>query len=692
MSLPITAFIVQRLLEFDPTFDVGSGVATSGLMIEPLSVVLQPVVDELTVVQATQSILTILESAAPDLFPEDVVDAIASNFIVSRRPGQIGSTTQRMRFFEPQAFSAPQRVLIWRGQSSLRYTNSEPVQISRAEMALNQDGSLYYVDIPVVATDQGSDYNADPNTITTMESAPVGLASTGNLFRVSDGVSRETNTQLISRIKVAVTVRALVTGRGIIVTLTENFTTIVEVQPIGFGAPEMMRDIVYNVHIGGDVDVFVRGSALAATQQDIINLKVDASRLASQVTSMTLLEQDIGYFIGWAAIDRTLRAPTVKSIDGFVLYAEGHDYALDDLNGILSRAAGSTIFHLSESSNGGAVISAKRLRHTIMSSFFQNVRAGMILTVTGPSGVAGRYTIKSQIASDTVEIYGTFPVASQSNVNFQVDDLLRIEFDYNPVSIDVVATPRSTGRAGYTISNVPLMRIAAMEVLDPITLQPTGAVFNVKGGYGAGGYGQGIYGQGSQSDYRLVVTDPTARFSAKESNYVEFLQSNVGMSVRVSYLYDTDIPALQAFVEDPQNRTEAASLLVRHFVPIYVESQQAIVYTIKASTLATAPTVDVVAALVADLVNNVVEGASLELSDIVDLLYNNGADEVDLDGLQALRGELHHQDGTVEYLLPTPKGLLTIPNAPITDPSQRPLSQRIARFISGTINLTRNVA
>ncbi len=58
MTLPVTDFIVQRLLEFDPTFDVGSGVATTGLLIEPLSVVLQPIVDELSVVQATQSVLT----------------------------------------------------------------------------------------------------------------------------------------------------------------------------------------------------------------------------------------------------------------------------------------------------------------------------------------------------------------------------------------------------------------------------------------------------------------------------------------------------------------------------------------------------------------------------------------------------------------------------------------------------------
>ena len=257
MTLPVTDLIVQRLLEFDATFDVGSGVATTGLLIEPLSVILQPIVDELTVVQATQSVLTILESSNPDSFPEDIVDAIASNVFVERDPGSIGSTVERLRFFEPQPFSAPKGALVWLGPTGQRYANSEPVSVSKAEMALNQDGTLYYIDVPIVALEEGDAFNVDAGTIADMEARPIGVANTTNLFKVADGRTRETNTQLIDRIKVAVTVRALVTGRGIIVTLTENFTSIVEILPVGFGEPEMQRDIVYNVHIGGNVDVWV---------------------------------------------------------------------------------------------------------------------------------------------------------------------------------------------------------------------------------------------------------------------------------------------------------------------------------------------------------------------------------------------------------------------------------------------------
>ena len=77
MALPIRDFVIQRLLEYDPSFDAGAGVATTGLLIDPLSVILQPVIDEQTIVQISQSIHSILETDDPDSFPEDIVDGLA---------------------------------------------------------------------------------------------------------------------------------------------------------------------------------------------------------------------------------------------------------------------------------------------------------------------------------------------------------------------------------------------------------------------------------------------------------------------------------------------------------------------------------------------------------------------------------------------------------------------------------------
>lgn len=686
MTLPIRDFVIQRLLEFDPNFDVGSGVPTTGIMIDPLAIILQPVVDELTAVQASKSILTILESSNPNAFPEDIVDGLASNVFIERNPGRIGSTVERVRFFQPQDFAALKGVLIWRGPGGQRYTNSEAITITRAEMALNQDGSLYYVDVPIVALEEGAGFNAAAGSITTMEAEPVGVANVTNLFKIDQGRDRETNTELIARIKVAVTVRALVTGRGIIVTLTENFTTIVEIEPIGFGQPEMMRDIVYNVHIGGNVDVYIKTAAFTESSKDVFGIEVDTTRQRAATAVLSLVEQDVLYSLGHSSIDRTNDAPVVRPLDSTTPFVEGTDYTIDDTSGMISRPVGSAIFHLADTS--AAVTDTKTLTKA---GGFIGARAGMALTISTPGSVAGTYTIKEKLSNNAVTIYGEFSVASATGVDYSVDEELVATYEYNPVSIDVIAAARSTDRTDFTITDVPLMYIDSIEVLDPLSGDPTGVVLSGDGGYGAGGFGEGGFGEGTGMDYQLIVTEPTLRHSWREDNYIEFSELLVGTSVRVNYKYASAIPPIQAFMDNRDEQSQTASLLARHFIPAFVDATAAIVYDIRASTQATAVTAAEMTDLLKGAIDDVDGGNPLEISDLVDLLYNNGAARVDLGITQLLRGEIHNHDGSVVFTLPTTEGNLEIPADTIPDPTDAPLSPRIARFRARNITLTRNI-
>jgi len=683
MALPVRDFIIQRLLEYDANFDVGSGVPTTSLLIDPLSIILQPVINELAVVQASQSLLTILESDNPDAFPEDIVDGLASNAFVERNPGAIGSDVMRIRFFEPTEFSAQTGVLIFRGPTGQRYTNSEAISVTASEMSLNQEGSLYYVDIPIVSVEEGASFNVAAGAITTMEAEPVGVANVTNRFGVSQGRDRETNTELIDRIKVAVTVRALVTGRGIVVTLTENFTTIDEIQPIGFGDPEMMRDIVSNVHIGGNVDVYVKNPSFTQASDDFSALQVDTTKRAAGSATVAAVLDSTPYNIGHPNIDRTNGAPVVKSIDGVIVYTEGSDYTIDDSNGLITRDAGGTIVHVS-----GSNATITSLKTIDLVGGFVTARVGMVLTISTPATVAGTYTIKKKVSDDQIEIYGEFPVASETNVWFTYDDLLSISYEYNPVAIDVINTP-ATGRENFTITNVPLMSISSIELLDPLSNEPTGTVLDATGGYGAGGFGAGGYGVGNGPDYRLIVNEPTLRHSYKEDNYISINPTFVGTSVRVNYDYADAVAAIQAFMDDRDNQSQSASLLARHFIPVFVDTQETVTYDINAADAETAITVDEMTALVEQHINDVDAGQDLELSDIVDLMYNNGAVRVDLGSLAKIRGEIHNHDGTTSFVLSDTAGSLAIPNDAIPDPTDKPLSPRIARFRARNINLSR---
>lgn len=689
MALPVRDFIVQRLLEYDPNFDVGAGVPTTSLLINPLSIILQPIIDELTNLQETQSILTILESDDPNAFPEDIVDGLASNVFVERNPGSIGSDVQRIRFFEPQAFAAQQSVITFRGPSNQRFTNSESVSITESEMSLNQDGSLYYVDIPIVAIEEGAGFNVEAGEIVTLEAEPAGVANTANLFGVTQGRDRETNTELIDRIKVAVTVRALVTGRGIIVTLTENFTTIEEITPIGFGDPEMMRDIVFNTHIGGNVDVYVKTPSWTSTFQDVIALPIDTTNVRDANATVVALDKSVGYYLGRSPIDRSQGTPSVRSIDEAVAYVEGEggDYLIDDVSGLLFRVPGSSIFHVDVS--GADIIDSKTLQKS-SSTVFAMVRQGMVITISAPASVAGTYTVKSKISSSTIEIFRSFPT-TETGVTCQVDDNLAVSFGYNAIGVDVITPARSVSREPYTIEDVPIMYVSSVEVLDPLSGDTTGTFLSQDGGYGTGGYGAGGYGAGAGADYRFVVNQPLFRHSVNEDNFIEFAQSFLGFSVRVSYDYAPAIAPIQAFVEDESERNVAASLLVRHYIPVFVDGPTAIIYDINAEDEETAITVDELTDAVKEFVTDIDEGKPLELSDLVDFLYDNGAVRVDLGTVQQLSGEIHNHDGSVEYISPNTEGSLEIPDLPIPDPTNKPLSQRIARFRGRNITLERNL-
>lgn len=688
MTLPAKDLVVQSLLEFDPSFDTGEGVPTTALMIEPLAVILQPVLDELSVIQASRSVLTVLESSDPDGFPEDIVDGLASNAFVERNEGEIGSDVVRVRFFEPQSFSAQQGVLIFRGPSGQRYTNSEAISITSAEMSLNEDGTLFYVDIPVVALEEGSSFNVSAGSITTMESEPRGVANLSNLFGVENGRDRETNTELIDRIKVATTVRALVTGRGIIVTLTENFTSIKEIQPIGFGDSEMMRDIIYNVHVGGNVDVYVKTGSLSSDSKDVFSLEVDTTRRRDGRATVIALKEGVGYDLGKSPIDRTDEAPSVRTIDGAKVYTEGADYSIDDTTGLLSRIAGSNIFHLDV--QDASITDEKTIEKT--GAPFSEVRPGMIVTIDVPGSVAGTYTVKSLPDSNKIKIFGKFPVSSATGVDLQVDDNLVVSFQYNPVSVDVIAEARASDREAFTITDVPLMYIESVEKLDPLSGEPTGETLSGVGGYGYGGYGRGGYGVGGNADYRLIVSEPNFRFSGSEDNYIEFDGALIGASVRITYKHASGIPPIQSFMDDRNNQSMTASLLAKHFIPIYVDGVEPISYSIPKSSQATATPVEDMTDLVKDFIDDIDGGEGLELSDLVDLLYNHGATRVSLDSLKRLRGVIHHQNGTTEFVSPDADGVIGIPDDDIKDPSDKPLSPRIARFVPRDITLERSTA
>jgi hypothetical protein len=448
----------------------------------------------------------------------------------------------------------------------------------------------------------------------------------------------------------------------------------------------MMRDIVFNVHIGGNCDVYIKVASFTSAFQDFFGLEVDVSRQSPGRGTVALLIDSVGFFLGHSSIDRTNVVPFVRAIDGLVSYFEGTDYAIDDLSGSIFRLPAGNIFH--EVGSIGVVTDTKTLTEALA---FVGVRRGMILTIDTPGTVAGSYVIKDSPDPGTVIIYGEFPVGAETGVNWQIDDNLTVDYEYNPVAIDVIQTARAVDREIFTITDVPFMFIASIQVLDPLSGEPTGELLNSLGGFGAGGFGVGGFGVGSGADFRLIVSESTLRHSTLEDNYIEFDAAFAGFALRVNYFHAPGIPPIQAFMDDRNNQSETASLLARHHIPIFVDSQEAIIYDIPVADEATAISTDEMKSFIDQHVDDIDEGTDLETSDIIDVMYDNGASRVDVGTVQSLRGEIHNHDGSIEFTLPDDAGSVVVPEPEIADPSDKPLSPRIARFRSRSISVERNV-
>ena len=288
-KLPVADFLTSRLKEYDPNFEVRKGTGFYQLFFNPLQFIIQPLIDEAAQLTIAQSFLRILQQPDPDAFSEEAVDSLASNFFVERNPGGVSSGVARVYYPTPTDREWPVNGAVFTGENDLVYTNPGTFIMTKDVMSLNIENGSYYYDIPVQSQDLGENtalavgglinITNDPDVLTVTNTAPI-----------TGGSARETNTQLIERVRRSIAVRDLVTGKGFNATMFENFVGfLTEIQPVGFGDVEMMRDILYNVHVGGKIDGYFKTTSIAAGFKNFVGLLPDFTRQAYGSTNLQLL-------------------------------------------------------------------------------------------------------------------------------------------------------------------------------------------------------------------------------------------------------------------------------------------------------------------------------------------------------------------------------------------------------------------
>jgi hypothetical protein len=396
--------------------------------------------------------------------------------------------------------------------------------------------------------------------------------------------------------------------------------------------------------------------------------------------------------------DLVVGSVVVTNQTGVTPYADTTDYNINYALGTLTPTAGTSMayFVALTTAPDGSIVGGTFTDNNA-TFLLSNVKPGdrLVLDASRYGGGIGSevndgtYTIVS-VGAQALSVVGSFPVpiasfVASGHVGYAVYARVLVAYNYNPTSVDFAATAR-TGRELFTVPDVPLLNVTQVEVLDPITGDPTGTLLSYGGGFGSGGFGSSGFGAGTLGDWRVRVGEPNERFSMIEDVFLDFDPAHKGVRVAITFNYSPDVSAIHTYARDAANRVVAADLLAKHMIPAFFNA--AIGYEVLASDATTTTTT--MLAAISLFIHQLASGETsrLEISDLVDAMYDAGAVKVDLPIAGSL--EIHNTDGSIRVV--SSEDVLVVPTSVLTDPTPRPLTPRTAHALPGTITLTQSNA
>ena len=233
---------LKQVLQENPEFniDVREGSAFSTFVLDPMSILMRLLDADLEEVKEGQTILNY------ETMPDDVMDALAANFSITRAEGNRAQASVRLYY------SVPIDVVINEGRifataGGLTFSANQRYTLSAADLAARRDeeGFYYTDDIPVTAQEPGEEYLVDVDSIVSMAVAPPELARVTNLNPSTGGSPREDNLALYQRIRDSVATQQVLNQAGTRGAVRQRFPSVTQSRLFGKGDPEMQRDRVF---------------------------------------------------------------------------------------------------------------------------------------------------------------------------------------------------------------------------------------------------------------------------------------------------------------------------------------------------------------------------------------------------------------------------------------------------------------
>jgi len=608
-NLPVLEFILTILRERFPDLEIRRGSAIYNLVVLPAALMFQPFYDRLTVMVNNQSLLRFEDML------EHEVDLLLANFLITRQSSSTATGTVRVFFSAPQDIRIETSAVFSTG-NGVSFRPSNPVNISSSQLALRTSEGLFFVDVPVTASLPGASGIVDPGTITQFTGVPQAVRVT-NVAATAGGQDIEPNSAFVLRAQQTLATRTLTSAAAIRAVVLDNFSSVKSLEVVGFGDSDMERDIVQAVisdtpifearfirkvnlpfldpdtggpvlpGSGGAVNYGVVIDTLDATgtrdeyffhkltvQTDGVEEQTVSVQVGDIVKILDPNDQDFGEIFRV----KQVRFDTFsRDVDGNPDEAAVHGLVLDKVFSAQSTwTAGGAPDEINATPY--AVYSKTRVDGFHL--------GGKVDVYLDSENVISETVVVNVLEANSIDaaISGT-PVFSEVPIT-------------NASAVDSLGQPLFKDNRSFLL---PFLGIQKIEVVDPTDETVVLRELDY------------------QTDYRFLTFDPDLRFTEDEDSIIR-IEGEIGNTVKITYLTNTDVSNVQAFLDDPTRRDVTKDISVRSVRPLNVDV-----------TLSYSGSVSLadVQNLVTDYINSVVQNGSLTVNDIVSVLNVFGVDKVE---------------------------------------------------------------
>ncbi len=272
-------FIVNTIKEEYPDIDTTENSPIIDLLVKPLQAVIEPIIQHSNSMEFMMNL-----DNAENMTEEDLDEIGKGNYMMERNPGEkaVGDVV-----FSFNSVSDTNNLIIPSGimvstKDGLNFITTTNYSFTPEELygMYNPSTFKYEVPVSVVAEDVGSKYNVGEGTIVVITNKfSSALDSVTNKSAMTGGSDKESNKDFADRIRQFYISRQLGTKPGYKQFILEKFVEIKDVYIAGFGDDIMERDVAtivnpddstYTGHIGGKVDIYVRGSNINTDEQVVV--------------------------------------------------------------------------------------------------------------------------------------------------------------------------------------------------------------------------------------------------------------------------------------------------------------------------------------------------------------------------------------------------------------------------------------